>query len=213
MVKGVQAALGYGRASIRAYVHTYPKQSQASCPVCLWFHERATCSRLRAHALMGEWCAWKQGRVEGSKGRATLATDANRPLGPKTDADLWSTCAQLVTACALRSCNWGRTAGVGAVLVQHMDAGAARALPRHQCSSDVAACIWAVELDRAMACEERGYKTALFKLIQPQLSAKNDLLIGAPADNHIAAAIGRVWDACPPCSLLPLARAAPEDLH
>jgi len=101
-----------------------------------------------------------------------------------------------------------------AELVQHMHAGAPRARPSHVRSSDVAGCMcWAVELDRALACEERGYKTVLFKLIQPQLSAKNDLLIGAPADNHIAAAIGRVWDACPPCSLLPLARAAPEDLH
>lgn len=85
-----------------------------------------------------------------------------------------------------------------AELVQHMHAGAPRARPSHVRSSDVAGCMcWAVELDRALACEERGYKTVLFKLIQPQLSAKNDLLIGAPADNHIAAVITRVWDACP----------------
>ncbi len=99
-----------------------------------------------------------------------------------------------------------------AEFVQHMHAGAPRAHPSYVRSSDVAGCMpWAVELDRALACEERGYKTVLFKLIQPQLSAKNDLLIGAPADNHIATVITRVWDACPPCPLIPLA--VPEDHH
>lgn len=57
-----------------------------------------------------------------------------------------------------------------------------------------------VELDRTLAFQERGYKTALFKLIHPHLTAKNDLLVGAPVDSAIAAVVARVWEACTPPS-------------
>ena len=57
-----------------------------------------------------------------------------------------------------------------------------------------------VELDRALASEERGYFTALFKLIQPGLSAKNDLVVGAPVATALASVVSRVWDSCAvPC--------------
>ena len=36
-----------------------------------------------------------------------------------------------------------------------------------------------VELDRTLAAQERGYRTFLFKLLRPHLTAKNDLLVGA----------------------------------
>lgn len=39
-----------------------------------------------------------------------------------------------------------------------------------------------IELDRSMAALEDGYSTALVKLLQPELTTKSDVLVGAPAE-------------------------------
>mmetsp|Transcript_16716 Transcript_16716/g.38151 ORF Transcript_16716/g.38151 Transcript_16716/m.38151 type:complete len:172 (-) Transcript_16716:42-557(-) len=38
-----------------------------------------------------------------------------------------------------------------------------------------------VELDRSMAAQEHDYTTHLFKLLLPELSTKNDVIVGVPA--------------------------------
>jgi len=54
----------------------------------------------------------------------------------------------------------------------------------------------AVELDRTLSFQERGYTTALFKLMLPHLTAKNDVLVGAPTGSAAAAVVTSIWEAC-----------------
>lgn len=37
-----------------------------------------------------------------------------------------------------------------------------------------------VELDRSEGAKERGYTTLLFKILHPEASTKNDMIVGAP---------------------------------
>lgn len=53
-----------------------------------------------------------------------------------------------------------------------------------------------VELDRTLAAQERGYRTFLFKLLQPQLTAKNDLLVGAHVSSDMAPIFCKLWESC-----------------
>ena len=53
-----------------------------------------------------------------------------------------------------------------------------------------------MELDRTLAAQERGYRTLLFKLLHPHLTAKNDLLVGAHAASPMAPIAYELWESC-----------------
>ena len=39
-----------------------------------------------------------------------------------------------------------------------------------------------IELDRAMAAEEAGFRVGLMKVRQPELTTKSDVIVGVPAE-------------------------------